>query len=131
MPRKFFSGLFLIVSLVVGVGAFGHASQWWRHVAPALSALGADPKFTSLLFSIWLFVSGCMLSFGVILVWVWLRMRKGDQSLLMIPMLIGAFYLVAGVLSCIWVGPFFALFVVLGFLLCLSALGMRRAQTAR
>jgi hypothetical protein len=118
MTRKIFSALFLIVSLVVGLGAFGHGHQWNSHVLGMLS--GVSPDAAKLLEVIWFWVSGTMLVFGVLLVWCWLRLRRGDTSLSMIPWVVGGFYILAGSWGAFTAGPFFWLFPVLGVLLWLS-----------
>ena len=118
MTRKFFSALFLIVSLVVGLGFFGHSHQWGSHVSGTLS--GVAPDMVRLLEAIWLWTSGTMLVFGVLLVWCWLRLRRGDTSLTPVAWVTGGFYILAGCASALTVGPFFWLFPVLGALLWLS-----------
>lgn len=123
MGRKFFSGLFLMVSLMVGLGAFGHGHQWYSHVRGALT--GVEPKSVDLLQLIWLWVSGTMLVFGVLLLWCWLRLRRGDASLAPVPWVVGGFYILAGIWAALWIGPFFWLFPVLGVLLWLSTWMLR------
>jgi hypothetical protein len=76
----------------------------------------------NMLLAVWLFVSGGMLSFGLVLIWTWLRIRKGDRGVAVIPIGIAVFYFVFGVLSWIYVGRFFALFAVLGISLFISTL---------
>ena len=127
MSRKIFSALFLIVSLIVGLGAFGHAHQWTSHVAPMLG--GVDPKIISLLELIWLWTSGTMLVFGVLLLWCWLRLRRGDTSLAAVPWVMGGFYILAGTAGALEVAPFFWLFPVLGALLWLCTWMLRLART--
>lgn len=117
MTRKFFSALFLIVSLVVGLGALPHGRQWSAHVSGALGSV--DPHVVSLLELIWLWVSGTMLVFGVLLVWCWRRLRRGDASLAVVPWITGGFYILAGTAGALEVAPFFWLFPVLGVLLWL------------
>ena len=119
MGRRFFSGLFLVVSLIVGLGAFGHAHQWFGHVRGMLT--GVEPKAVDLLELIWLWVSGTMLVFGVLLLRCWWKLRRGDTSLLVIPWMVGGFYILAGSWGALWVAPFFWLFPVLGGLLWLSS----------
>lgn len=73
-----------------------------------------------MLLAVWLFVSGGMLSFGLALMWTGFRIRKGDRGVVVIPIGIAVFYFIFGVLSWIFVGKFFALFVVLSTLLFIS-----------
>lgn len=123
MARKVFSALFLITSLIIGIGAFGHGHQWSSHVSGMLTAV--DPKTVDLLEVIWLWVSGTMLMFGGLLLCCWWRLRRGDASLALIPWVVGGFYMLAGIVAALWVGPFFWLFPVLGLLLWLSAWMLR------
>ena len=127
MNRKFFSGLFLIISLSVGLGAFGHGHQWSWHVRGMLT--GVAPDGVKLLELIWFWVSGTMLVFGALLLCCWWRLRRGDVSLLVIPWITGGFYILAGTWAALWLVPFFWLFTAQGLLLCLSAWMLRPKTT--
>jgi hypothetical protein len=130
MKQRLFSFVFLVTSIVIGLGAFGHAEQWWKVVYPVLGNRVSDPRMLNMLLAVWLFVSGGMLSFGLVLIWTWVRMRKGDRGVAVIPIGIAVFYFVFGVLSWICVGRFFALFVVLGISLFISTLVINVHRTA-
>jgi hypothetical protein len=130
MKQKIFSFVFLATSVVIGLGAFGHAEQWWKVVYPVLGNRILDPRMLNMLLAVWLFVSGGMLSFGLVLIWAWLRIRKGDRGVVVIPIGIAVFYFIFGVLSWIYVGTFFALFVVLGTLLFISTLVLNAHRSA-
>ena len=130
MKQKIFSFVFLLTSIVLGLGAFGHAAQWWQVVYPVLGSRVSDPRMLNMLLAVWLFVSGSMLSFGLVLIWTWLRIRKGDGGVVVIPIGIAVFYFIFGVLSWIYVGRFFALFVVLSTLLFISTLVLNLHRTA-
>ena len=127
MVRKPFSALFLIVSLIVGLGAFGHGHQWSSHVRGMLT--GVDPKAVGLLELIWFWVSGTMIVFSMFLLWCWWRLRRGDGSLVAIPWVVGGFYILAGSWGALTVAPFFWLFPVLGVLLWLSSWMLRPKAT--
>ena len=129
MKQKIFSFVFLVTSIVIGLGAFGHAAQWWKVVYPVLGNRVSDPRMLNMLLAVWLFVSGGMLSFGLILIWTWLRIRKGDRGVVVIPIGIAVFYFIFGALSWIYVGRFFALFVVLSALLFISTLVLNVHRT--
>jgi len=126
MLRKLSSAIFLLTACVIGLGALGHGSQWGRHVYAAVS--GVDPQVVELLKLIWFWVSGTMLVFGALLIWVWWRIRQGDRNLFFIPWAVGAFYLVEGMCGVLYLGAFFALFIVLAVLLCASAWVLQRAR---
>jgi hypothetical protein len=130
MKQRIFSFVFLVTSIVIGLCAFGHAEQWWKVVYPVLGNRVSDPRMLNMLLAVWLFVSGGMLSFGLVLIWTWLRIRKGDRGVAVIPIGIAVFYFIFGVLSWIYVGRFFALFVVLSISLFISTLVINVHRTA-
>jgi hypothetical protein len=130
MKQKIFSFVFLATSIVIGLGAFGHAEQWWKVVYPVLGNRISDPRMLNMLLAVWLFVSGGMLSFGLVLIWTWSRIRKGDRGVVVIPIGIAVFYFIFGVLSWIYVGTFFALFVILSASLLISTLVLNVHRTA-
>lgn len=124
MSRRFFSVLFLLTSLSIALGTLGHGLQWEKHVHPALT--GVPPATVQLLALIWYWVSGTMLVFGLMLLWVWRRMARGDRNLGFVPWLVGAFYALDGGYAALTLGPFFWLFVVQALLLCVSTWMLQR-----
>ena len=80
-----------------------------------------------MLYVVWYFVSGCMLVFGVTIVWTSFRLRAGDAGTPPAPLLIGALYVAVGAGGMIYRhgDPFMGLFIVLGALLLASSLGLR------
>jgi hypothetical protein len=121
LQRTIASWVFLITALLIGLGGLGHGSHWRRHIAPALDGKITDPHLLGLFMVVWLFVSGCMLTFAALLVFTWLKFKKGDKSLAVIPYTVGTLYLVTGVICGLGVAPFFYVFLVLGLLLLVSA----------
>jgi hypothetical protein len=123
MAKKIASVVYIVDSLVIGLGGFGHGSQA-AHVHAALDGLAIDPNVASMIFVVWYFVSGCMLTFGALLLWAWWRLRAGDRRPLAVPLLIGALYSGIGVFGLIYRAgdPFMGFFLVLGLLLLGSAL---------
>lgn len=115
MPRKTASAVFLLTSVLIGIGALGHAHQW-RLLERSLG--GLRPELFELLRFVWFWASGAMAVFGVLLIWIWWHIRRGDRTLYLVPGLISAFYLVGGVCGVHYVGAFFSLFIVLGVALC-------------
>lgn len=115
MLRRIGSALFLIVSLSIALGAFGHASQWPKHVAGALT--GVKPEMGELLRYVWYWVSGAMFTLGLLLIGCWWQLRRGPRNLYGIPALVGAFYFAEGIAGLLMVGPFFLLFTVQALLL--------------
>jgi hypothetical protein len=122
MLRTLASVIFLLDSLVIGLGAFGHGSQV-RQVHAALDHFPIDADMHSMIYVVWYLVSGCMLSFGVILVWAWRGLRRGDGRFLFAAIPIGLVYVGIGVFGLIYRAgdPFMAFFAGLGAVLLLSA----------
>jgi len=131
MLRKLASLAFLLDSLVIGLGAFGHGLQA-AHVHAALDRFPLEADLHSMIFVVWYFVSGCMLTFGVTLVWVWWRMRHGDRGGFFAAILIGVLYVGIGVFGLIYRAgdPFMAFFVGLGAVLLWSASVLARHPIA-
>lgn len=125
MLKKIASSLFLIDSVVIGLGAFGHGSQA-SHLHAAVDGFPIEPDIHSMLFVVWYFVSGCMLTFGAILLWAWWRMRAGSRQPLVAALLIGVLYAGIGVFGLIYRhgDPFMGFFLVLGLLLLISGPAM-------
>ncbi len=88
--------VFLIVGVVIGLGAFGHGHAAQK-VHAAIDQFPIDPVIATTLYIVWYFVSGCMILFGAAIIWMWFRLRAGDVSSLFVAYLIGALYVVAGV----------------------------------
>src|SRR6266849_5058919 len=75
-----------------------------------------------MIYVVWYFVSGCMLSFGATLIWVWQRLRTGDRRPLFAALVIGLLYIGIGAFGLVYRhgDPFMAFFALLGSLLLLS-----------
>ena len=127
MIRKIFSIVFLLTSIVIGLGAFGHDSNA-RHLIEEFAKFPAlDAHVITIVLAVWHFCSGCMFVFGAIGVWTWWRIRKGERGAFFAPILIGIFYVVSGVATVLYTGrPFFWVFALLGGLLLASSLVLRR-----
>ena len=126
MKRKLASVIFLVTAISVGLGAFGHGSQWSKHVLPTVG--GLDAGMVRLLALVWYWVSGTMLVFCVLLLWTWWRIGRGERNLFFVPWSIAAFYLVEGFYAAVDLGPFFLVFVVQAVLLGASAWTLRNTM---
>jgi CHASE2 domain-containing sensor protein len=126
MRKRFFSHLILIVGIVIGLGAFGHASAV-RNVHAAFDQHPVDAVIRGTLYILWYFVSGCMLLFGSLIVWIWFRLRAGNSGSLFVASLIGLLYVLTGAGGLIYRhgNPFWLFFVPLGLLLLVSASALR------
>jgi hypothetical protein len=132
MAKKLASVLFALDSLVIGLGAFGHGLQV-RHLHAAVDQFPIEPDMRSMLYVVWFFVSGCMLTFGATLMWVWSRLRVGDRRPLFAAVLIGALYVGIGAFGLIYRtgDPFMGFFVVLGGVLLVTAYTLAPVRTSR
>jgi len=92
--RTLASATFLLDSLVIGLGAFGHGSQA-THLHAAIDQFPIESDIHSMIYVVWYFVSGCMLAFGATLIWVWQRLRTGDRRPLFAALL-GSVLLLSG-----------------------------------
>jgi hypothetical protein len=127
MLQKVFSPLLLIAATVIGLGAFGHGSAIVQ-VHAALAPFPIDPHMGGVLDIVWLFLSGCMLAFGIAIFWGWFRYRQGDPKPFFVTDLIGILYVLTGI-GGKWrlpADPFFWMFFVLGVVLLISTVVLRR-----
>jgi hypothetical protein len=129
MLRKIVSIVYLLTGLSIAFGAFGHDSNA-RNLAAEFAKFPAfDAQALRVIYAVWHFVSGCMIVFGLTVVWTWLRARKGDPGVFLPSDAIGVFYVLVGVASVLYTGmPFFAVFCVLGGLLLVCAQVLRRTS---
>ena len=131
MLRKIASVVFLLDSLIIALGAFGHGLQV-RHLHAAIDQFPVEGDMHSMLYVVWYFVSGCMLTFGLALIWVWRRVLRGDARSLFVAGLIGALYTAIGAFGLLYRDgdPFMGFFVVLGVLLLGSGYALAPRPTA-
>jgi hypothetical protein len=126
MARKIASIVFLLTSIVIGLGAFGHDSNAGRLAEEFAKAPALDAGTVSVVLAVWHFCSGCMFVLGAICVWNWWRMRRGARDAYFAPSLVAVFYVITGAATVAYTGkPFFWLFVVLGGLLLASTWMLR------
>jgi hypothetical protein len=132
MLRTAASAIFLLDSLVIGLGAFGHGLQA-RHVHEVLDPFPIEPDLRSMIYVVWYFVSGCMLAFGLTLIWAWQRLRAGDTRPWVAVLVIGVLYVGIGAFGLVYRNgdPFMAFFVALGALLLASGYVLVRLPAAR
>lgn len=124
MLRKFTSALLALTGLLIGLGAFGHSFIGRRTLDAGLAALPLDAHTDKLIYLVWYFCGGCMLVFGVLVIWSAWQVMRGERRALFASGLVGIFYLLTGVVALAYMHePFWGVFVVLGALaLVLSGL---------
>ncbi len=132
MIARVASVAFLIDAIVIGLGAFGHGLAA-RDLHAAIDGFPIDTNVHSMVYVVWYFVSGCMLAFGLMLIWAWKQIRAGDHHLLVLAWVIGALYIGIGAFGLIYRhgDPFMAFFVVLGGVLPLAGHVMAPRQPSR
>jgi hypothetical protein len=118
--------VFLVVGIVIGLGAFGHGYSA-RRIHEALDPLPIAAATSKTLYIVWYSVSGAMLMFGGMLVTISLRLRAGDSSSLFVAYWIAAFYILLGISATIYRrnDPFWLFFILLGILLLGSSLVLK------
>ena len=129
MARKIASIVFLLTSIVIALGAFGHDSNASRLAVEFAKSPALDAGTVSVVIAVWHFCSGCMFVLGTICAWSWWRIRAGARDAYFAPSLVGVFYVITGAATVAYTGKsFFWLFVVLGGLLLASTLALRIAK---
>ena len=125
--RNFASVVFLLTSAVIALGALGHDSNAAKLSMEFAKFPAIDASVVAIVLAVWHFCSGCMLVIAVVCLWVWWRARRGERNMFFATDLVGTFYVISGLATAYFTGkPFFWVFVLLGGLLLLSSLPLRR-----
>lgn len=127
MKQKFFSAAYLFTSLFIILGAAGHSFSGVVKVHTALKAVNIDAAVFELIIAVWHFAGVCMLLLGLLAVFAWGRIKRGEKSLMIIPVTIGMFYLLYGIAASVYTrAVFFTIFILLGAMLLVSSMFIRR-----
>lgn len=127
MFRKVCSILYLISGILVALGGLGHSFGAVGQIHAALDGSTVDPRIVRLIVAVWHFAGAAMATLGAMVAWSWVRARSGGKVGAIIPSLLSVFYVVYGLGALTWMHePFWAIFVVYGLLVGLSAWGMDR-----
>ena len=131
MLKTLSSYVFLIDGILIGLGAFGHGNAV-KNVHAAIDQFPIDPNVSTMLYVVWYFVSGCMLLFGVTILWTWYRVRWGRDTSLFVVSLIGVLYVAVGIGGMIYRhgDSFMGMFIVLGGLLLASGAQLKSGARA-
>ena len=132
MKRTIASVLYGFAAVTITLGAYGHGFVGVRPVRAAIAASALAPDVVRVIWIVWYFVSGCMLSFGILLFWAWRTLTAGASSRSSAALIIGVFYTVTGIASYLYSGrePFWLLFVTQGVVVIGSTLVLRRPGPA-
>jgi len=134
--RAVAGALYWIVAITITLGAYGHGFLGVKPVQAAIAATTLAPDIERVIWIVWYDVSGSMLTFGALLFWAWPSVKTGTSSRSGVPLIIGAFYAVTGIVAYLYSGrePFWLLFVTQGVILIGSTLvlrGPQRSSTGR
>lgn len=97
MTRRLASATFLLVAILITLGAYGHGFMGRLNIDHELDKFTIASNVYTMLYLVWYFVSGCMLLFGITLIRTWLQLRQGRRDTLFVAYLIGLLYLLTGV----------------------------------
>lgn len=115
MRRKLCPIALAVTGLLIALGAFGHSFMGRAALDTGLAGMPLDAHTGKLIHLVWYFCGGCMLVFGLLVMRSAWRSARGDNGALAGTALIGAFYLLTGVLSLLYMRePFWSVFVILG-----------------
>jgi hypothetical protein len=129
LKRTLAALLYWLATVTIALGAFGHGFLGVKPVAAAVTASTLPADIVAVIWIVWYFVSGCMLTFGGLLAWAWPGLRAGSPSRAAAALIVGALYVITGIASYIYSGyqPFWLLFVAQGIIVIGSTLLLRTA----
>jgi hypothetical protein len=133
MKRKLAATLYWFAAITITLGAYGHGFVGVKPIQTAVAASTLAPDVVRVIWIVWYFVSGCMVSFGNLLFWAWAALKSGSSSRSSAAIIIGVFYAVAGVTSYFYSGrkPFWLRFLIPGAVVIGSAVIVRRHDPPR
>jgi hypothetical protein len=122
MTRRIASIIYLLLGVVIALGAYGHGFKGRIGLDTELAKFTIAENVYTMIYVVWYFVSGSMLLFGVTIMMSWARLRRGDRSLVPTVHLIGVLYTATGIGGYMYRhrDPFMVFFLVLGVLLLLT-----------
>lgn len=123
MLRKPASIALGLTGLLVALGAFGHSFMGRKSLDVGLARAGLDPHTYKLIYLVWYFCGGCMMVFGLLIMWSAVQTWRNNYNLLPMSLFIGAFYMLTGVLALSYMRePFWSIFVILGGSILINSL---------
>jgi len=132
MRRTIAAAFYWIAAITITLGAYGHGFVGIKPVQAAIEASTLARDVVRVIWIVWYFVSGCMVTFGVLLFWAWPALEAGASSRSSAALIIGAFYAVTGIAAYLYSGyePFWLLFVTQGVVVVGSTVVLRRPGPA-
>jgi hypothetical protein len=130
--RTFAAAFYWIAAITITLGAYGHGFLGIKPVEAAITATTLAPDIVRVIWIVWYFVSGCMLTFGALLFWAWFGLKTGSSSRSGVALIIGAFYAVTGIAAYVYSGreQFWLLFVTQGVIVIGSTLMLLGPQSS-
>ena len=129
MARKLHASLLALTGLLIALGAFGHSFVGRKTLDVSLTHVALDAHTDKLIYLVWYFCGGCMLVFGLLVIVSAWHAWRGENRALFVSGLIGAFYLLVGVLSLAYMKePFWSVFVILGALALIFSLALTKTR---
>ena len=131
--RAVLTAIYLAMALLMIAGAYGHGFLGRKSIDIELARYPIDEGVYTMLYVVWYFVSGCMLSFGIAAIWAWLQLRRGGQRAMFVVYLIALLYVASGIGGLVYRhgAAFHYVFIVQGALLGLCGFGLVREYDAR
>ena len=128
MKRTIAGVLYWVAAITITLGAYGHGFVGIKPVRAAIVASSLAPDVVRVIWIVWFFVSGCMLSFGILLFWAWPALEAGASSRSSAALIVGAFYAITGIAAYLYSGGerFWLLFLTQGVVVIGSTLVLRR-----
>jgi hypothetical protein len=114
-----------LAAVMILLSSFAHSILGWPAMRARLAETTAPADLVLGLGVGWVFGGVCMLAFGAIVLWAFMRVSKGSTVTLVPLRIIGVAYLLFG-LGALWVSggnPFYAVFVVPALLLLFASFG--------
>jgi hypothetical protein len=129
MKARMLTAVYWMIGLMIGFGAFGHGFVGIKPVREALDAVALPADIRGVIWIVWYFVSGCMLTFAALILWAWFAARRWSPSAFAVPIVIAVFWIATGILAYAYQhDPFWLLFLAEGTLLLGASLGLRGAS---
>jgi len=96
MFRKVIAVLLVLTGGLFSFGGIGHSFIGRKAIDIGLATLPIDAHTDKLIYLVWYFCGGCMLVFGLLIIWSTWRAVRGGSHALWMSGTIGLFYVLTG-----------------------------------